>query len=155
MLARHLQGGVGDIWAAGFFDGEGCIYIRKYKVKSKVHSYIAYNLVISVGQMVPEPLFILKELFGGAVYQPYYDDKGWLWKTQCKLAYVALLKMVDYMSVKQDQARVAMKFQERRKHGQRCLEIEKDEADYLKLQQMKIHLPYSQTHTALELKDGR
>lgn len=45
-------------WAAGFFDGEGCI-MPNYKRRGKT------LLRVTVGQTVLEPLEVLKQEFGG------------------------------------------------------------------------------------------
>jgi LAGLIDADG endonuclease len=53
------------IWAAGFFDGEGCISIAK-SVSSHTGLGTNYRVRIKVAQQVRKPLEIFKELWGGS-----------------------------------------------------------------------------------------
>jgi hypothetical protein len=99
-------------WAAGFFDGEGCIHIGK----SIQRQYENYQLVISVTQAEREPLDKLQELFGGFIksYQATrYTRKYHLhWGLSSIKATNALRAMLPYLTVKREQAELALKFQD-------------------------------------------
>lgn len=51
---------ISDEYAAGLFDGEGCIHLYK-------NGKSGYGLVISMVQVDPSPLFALQDRFGGSV----------------------------------------------------------------------------------------
>lgn len=53
-------------WAAGFFDGEGCVRIRRYAQDGKNGT-----VFVSVGQKDPRPLERFADLFGLTVRGPY------------------------------------------------------------------------------------
>ena len=54
-------------WAAGFMEGEGCFSLRDRQAEAKGTA----SLSCKASQVNPEPLYRLKELFGGPVYGPY------------------------------------------------------------------------------------
>jgi len=51
-------------WCAGFFEGEGCVYIHKKKQKTKLY----YSLLISISNTHKEYLNFLKQKFNGYIY---------------------------------------------------------------------------------------
>jgi hypothetical protein len=53
-------------WAAGFFDGEGHISVRKQKTKSHKRG-ICHTLIITADQLDLSPLLKLRKIFGGKV----------------------------------------------------------------------------------------
>ena len=69
-------------WAAGFFDGEGCVIIRKAKK--------TYVIRITVTQVNPAPIKLFKDLFGGHIsYQKSKKETWnaqWKWEQDCKSA---------------------------------------------------------------------
>ncbi len=75
------------VWAAGFFDGEGCITNQPYGAQ------------MVVVQVVREPLDRLCLLFGGTIYQ--YETGGYRWVLQ-RRQYVlkALNLMLPYLTTK-------------------------------------------------------
>lgn len=59
-------------WAAGFFDGEGCIYsgITRYSKEGKLH--YSPQVTISIDQIHPAVLVRFQRIVGrGKVYGPY------------------------------------------------------------------------------------
>lgn len=52
-------------YIAGFFDGEGCVYIGLH------HKGRGYHFCVSISQKKPEILYLIKNIFGGKV-----DEKG-------------------------------------------------------------------------------
>ena len=53
------------IYCAGFFDGEGTVYIREWQDKRKGRTKNQYGITIRIGNTNPEPLKLFHELFGG------------------------------------------------------------------------------------------
>lgn len=94
-------------YAAGFFDGEGCVYIAKEKTWYKLH--------IQASQNVRDPLDFLQDLFGGTVTLHKQTKGGeiYSWRLSGSKASEALKKMLPYFFVKQHQAYVAINFQSR------------------------------------------
>jgi|SRR5215831_4650272 len=96
------------IWAAGFFDGEGCISLGKPQGRAT-----GYRLVVKVAQKVDPPLKRLQRNFGGSLW----EDKrygSWQWQVCGDTASAFLLEILPYLIVKQKQAQVAVAFQARR-----------------------------------------
>jgi hypothetical protein len=125
------------IWAAGFFDGEGCISI--YKQQQGTGGKVYYGMKISACQAYHKAsLEELCELFGGSV-RP--DKYGWRWVACGPTATAALSTMLPHLRVKRGQAEVAIPFQARRIAIQECRPAdfcgEQDEADYLELRRLK------------------
>ena len=57
-------------WAAGFFDGEGCISARTsytYSTRRSKNKVMIAFLVVTVVQKDKKPLEILEQMFGGAL----------------------------------------------------------------------------------------
>jgi hypothetical protein len=55
-----------DSWAAGFFDGEGCVLVAKCKNTGSRGGW-NYYLQVSIAQQDKRPLSLIQEKFGGAV----------------------------------------------------------------------------------------
>lgn len=95
-------------WAAGFFDGEGCILIRK-------SSKNAHAIRITISQVNPSPIKKFKDLFGGHIsYQRPKNQKWssqWKWEQDSKSASETLKNLLPYLLVKQDVAALALEFQ--------------------------------------------
>ena len=106
-------------WAAGFFDGEGCIGITRDVRPASTRwrgGSVRHRLRLEVDQIDMAPLLILKELFGGALRargaraescNPIYE-----WKAHEALAETALREMLPCLVVKQRQAELALEFRE-------------------------------------------
>jgi len=70
---RELQNSSELAWAAGFFDGEGCVFIRTYQRKSGPASYLS----LSVSQTDRELLERFQEAVGvGKINGPYHNGSG-------------------------------------------------------------------------------
>ena len=94
-------------WAAGFFDGEGCVGVY--------HNQGRYVLSVSVSQGRREPLEILLAMFGGSIQRDYrpggYNGKGtYSWRISGNKAAKALKAMLPFLVVKLAQAEVALEF---------------------------------------------
>ena len=103
------------IWAAGFFDGEGCIIIKR------VHPGNRHSVRIQVSQVNPAPIKILKELFGGHISFQTPKNKDWSsqwkWEQDSKSAVETLVKLLPYLVVKRDVAELAIQFQNLKRKG--------------------------------------
>jgi hypothetical protein len=104
-LPAHLTREQWIIYAAGFFDGEGCVQIAHRK-KTKV-----YFLKINAVQKTNEPLKILQGLFGGGIYTR--RTAPYAWDASSQQAFHALQEMLPYLIVKRKQAAIAIAFQSR------------------------------------------
>ena len=102
-------------WAAGFFDGEGCVLVIPLS-NGKFHS-----LFTSVTQQDPTALHLLKQRFGGnvtpdktATSNSFERKRGatlvWRWKASSVEAHKFLRLIEPYCIVKGEQVRVALEF---------------------------------------------
>lgn len=94
-------------YLAGFFDGEGCIIVHK--------NGRTYWFSISASQINPEPLKRLSEYFGGRIFRdssrPGLRSRH-LWRLTSLRALAALEAMLPFLTVKRDEAVLAVQFQE-------------------------------------------
>jgi len=96
-------------WAAGFFDGEGCIGIYK-----RHHAPESYAISLSVAQVDPRPLRRFAEIVGGPVapsrargnQRPY-----WRWALTNRRGADVLSVLYEYLVGKKEQAALALEFQ--------------------------------------------
>jgi hypothetical protein len=104
-------------WAAGFFDGEGCVLVNP-RSNGKFHS-----LFTSITQQDPTALHLIKQRFGGNVTPDKTAASGsfvrkrgavlvWRWKASSTEAYAFLKAIEPYCIVKAEQVRVALEFPE-------------------------------------------
>jgi hypothetical protein len=100
------------IWAAGFFDGEGCIGVSRSK-KGKLCVY--YSIQITAFQNVRAPLDIFAQLFGGTIrYSTTHSTGGWVWQLSGRALKLALEEMLPFLVVKREQAQIGIAFQGRK-----------------------------------------
>ena len=91
-------------WLAGFFDGEGCIYLQCDKRKLAV-----FGLQVSITQN-DEP--ILKEIqseFGGTVYR-HSGRRCYRWRITSAPALSFLKAVQPYVRIKKEQVDLAIEF---------------------------------------------
>ena len=106
------------IWAAGFFDGEGCINIAHQNSRRKLAdgtpvTWVSHHLNVSICQKDPRPLQKFHEMFGGHFYP--YQAKGktyWRWHTWSAGALHVIETLMPFMILKPERAAVAIKFQQ-------------------------------------------
>ncbi len=97
-------------WAAGFFDGEGCVAVCK-----QAHSQSKrpqYQLQISICQKDNTPLVHFVVLFGGTLYS--YKSKGveyWRWCMSNNHAVRCLELIAPFLILKGERARIGIEFQ--------------------------------------------
>lgn len=93
-------------YAAGFFDGEGTIDIRRRRTHGG--KYERYELRLSLGQMDIRPLLRLAELFGGSVQKQ--NAKLHSWVCTGPGARDFLIAVRPHLIVKDGQADTALEF---------------------------------------------
>lgn len=127
------------IWAAGFFDGEGCISVAQHKKRG----YCALNM--TVFQTIKEPLEVLAHLFGGSIRPRRASGtsrSGWVWSLCGADTISACNEMLPFLMVKTAQARLAIVFQTRKvprggKYADPVLAKTLDMADYKEMRNLK------------------
>ncbi len=104
-------------WAAGFFDGEGCILIARNSPGvrgGRIHTSPSHHLKMTAQQTDERPLLKLQALFGGTVNErrnlPQNKKRIWGWYLSDNAAVKALMDMLPWLIVKRSQARLAIDF---------------------------------------------
>lgn len=122
MRNRAMRAG----YAAGFIDGEGSIGIYRHSTSGQ------YQLRMSASNTVEAPIKLLQKLFGGSyrINQERTSEKHrnpYRWYIMGTQAARALTEILPYLLVKQEQAKLGIRFQNkviavfvqsRRKNGQ-------------------------------------
>jgi hypothetical protein len=105
-LPDHMSRKEWVIYAAGFIDGEGCISI----VRKRKHN--CFYLCLSVGQVDPKPLQILKSLWAGCIKEHSVKTARQMhfWTVTCRQAQKCISEIEPYLIVKKSQALIALKF---------------------------------------------
>jgi len=100
-------------WAAGFFDGEGSVSVRKNW--NKLLNRHAYQLYVKAAQVEREPLEKMQRLFGGAIgiVKPHgpNDSPAFDWAVTGPTADLALKLMLPYLTLKRERALLGIEFQ--------------------------------------------
>jgi hypothetical protein len=99
------------IWAAGFFDGEGCVGIYPGRQAGRVR----WRLCLSVVQKDRRPLDLMRERFGGSISRK--EDDRWVLTFGPGSASAFLREVRPHLRVKADQADVALEFADRLRAG--------------------------------------
>ena len=97
-------------YLAGFVDGEGNVMIAE-AASNGLPSYPR----LTVGQTNPEPLIMLEDRFGGNVHSREIKLERkpmFVWVVQNRRAYEALKNLLPYLTVKREQAKLAIEFYE-------------------------------------------
>ncbi len=107
-------------YAAGFFDGEGCIRVDRIKIKSasdRPTAYTRYQLKVSVSQANPEILLGFRDKFGGSISSDTIAKKirpnsraRHQWYAWSKFAYDFLVEIRPYLIGKAEEADLAIDF---------------------------------------------
>lgn len=91
---------------AGFFDGEGCVGIKKPSTRRTSHSPY-----VTVSQVRPEVLLQLKATFGGGIHFASKCGKNgiWCWQMAGSKRVLEFLRQIEpYLVVKKAEAQVVM-----------------------------------------------
>lgn len=105
-------------YAAGFFDGEGCIQINPKK--SQPNTFLVEVRITNTNL---EVLQWFKNNFGGSVgsQPPNKDVKEckpcWYWAVACRIANAFLKTIIPFLVIKREQAQIAIDFQSKIKRG--------------------------------------
>lgn len=140
-------------WLAGIIDGEGSIFIMKQQRHDRDRKF-NYILRISVQSTDPFMAPLCKEIAGvGEALQVMIDKRPNMsntlkWQCNGRLAVSLLKRILPYMKVKHEQAKLAIAFQETtKKHWKHMTELDyQSQAEfYVKLKQSKIDLKIGKT----------
>jgi len=113
-------------YAAGFFDGEGCVSIHNY------------NLVVRINQVRREVLDELTKAYGGSVISMSPPRKSthrqcYAWSLYGQKAYEFLKKLLPFLIVKENEVAYAIQFWEAedrtktwRDHREKLKELKKE-----------------------------
>ena len=105
----------GIIWAAGFVDGEGYIFIRRQPptLANRKKSMI-YCLVLGVNNTSYPALVKLRAIFGGSIVSTtgsiLSKKQLWRWTVERQMALSALMLLSPYLIVKKREALIAVEF---------------------------------------------
>lgn len=130
-------------YLAGFFDGEGCIYINKFWDK-RLNRH-EYALSIEVGNTNPVPLRMFQEIFGGdfrpRIKKQKHWKQAWAWRVKSEMAEIFLESLLPYLVLKEEEAILALEYRRTcvKNCGQRRTEeeIEQREKHYVELKALK------------------
>jgi len=126
------------IYAAGFFDGEGCIAINK--IKTAIAKHPTYQLVVSVCQNEPcEVLHELSNLYGGSLsVQNNGAYPNLLWQLTSHKANVFLVDILPFLRLKKAEADLAILFQEQMGRGRGYYRLTQEQLDEREKMHMKM-----------------
>jgi hypothetical protein len=96
-------------YAAGFFDGEGSISLVAKNVAGRATA--SWMLCVTVAQMNPEPLFALRDTWGGNVRGPRRHGQ-YEWRANTAQAADFLRAIQPYVIVKADVVALALEFRD-------------------------------------------
>lgn len=113
-------------WAAGFFEGEGCISIPRLMVRRRRQSP-EYRVLIRITNTDPRPLSRLQYLFGGHIHERKTKPpciRAFVWEPQRGTEQLQFLKAIlPFLCFKQEQVNIAIAMRktlgEGRKRGRR------------------------------------
>jgi hypothetical protein len=132
-------------WIAGFFDGEGCIGIRKRIPKNKNWNPI-YRVYLSIVQVDPKPLEKIQGILGGSFWKDksYRGPGGnfYFWEISGQSALDTIKLFKDYTISKKEELETALlldgKFKVKGNHIKLTeQELEDREFIYKKLKELK------------------
>jgi len=107
-----------DIWAAGFFDGEGCVLVARCKNNGNRGGW-NYYLQVSIAQQDRRPLELINSKFGGSIRlnrsKATYEKKKnhiytWSLVLTGESAFAFLKAVQPYCVVKSEQATEALRW---------------------------------------------
>jgi hypothetical protein len=90
------------IWAAGFFDGEGCISIHEYSQGTQLRLIVA--------QKDPAPILVWKEIFPEGNIHATNGGKYCKWQLTGHKCVPVLNELLPYLINKKPQAEIAVRW---------------------------------------------
>jgi hypothetical protein len=146
-------------YCAGIVDGEGCISIRRFKNSRR---NIRYSLHLEVNQTRPEAILLMRSVLGGRVNFVPRNGKysgRWFWSSDSGHAAEILIKLLPYLTIKLEEAKLAIDFQSKKlvKSGERSFklgltqeELEWREQQYQKMKNLKrVHNLLQETYISM------
>ncbi|SRR6266566_5746980 len=131
-------------YLAGLFDGEGSVNIFK-QPKRKDMTVPAYFIEISIGNTHKGVLQWVLEKFGGrlshnAEQYTKRNHRTWRWRASSNDAYEVLVAMLPYLTVKKEQAKLAIEFRERQVayNGRSSKHLTGEELEWRENQRVKL-----------------
>lgn len=108
-----------DAYAAGFFDGEGCIVVSVSSGKSRGYGNQTWmSLVVSVHQLDQRPLLAFQTAYGGKIVRGRGSGEWrksktatYKWRVHNMEAVAFLEKIRPYLILKAEEADLALKWQ--------------------------------------------
>ena len=97
-------------WAAGFFDGEGCVMGRDRKFDHTPNKCI--HLELTVNNTHKKSIERLKELFNGNIQFIQSTNRckdTWRWVASANVARIFLKSTLPYLITKKEQAEIGLK----------------------------------------------
>jgi hypothetical protein len=101
-------------YAAGFFDGEGTIFIEKPRAQR------GYALIVAIGQRDSEPLKWLQARWGGSIKPHSASMRAYRWCCIGSSAGRFLTDIAPYLKCKREAARLALELQATKSHALRA-----------------------------------
>ena len=134
-------------YAAGFFDGEGWIRIKRDRRRDMVSP--RFFIVVGAANTKREPIDFLREKFGGSIRVRISKDKCWAdrydWQVTDELAVRFLRVVLPYLKIKRPQAKLAIQFQDTLHsrlfiHGSKLprVEVARRNQFYLKMKALNV-----------------
>lgn len=120
-------------YIAGFFDGEGCIYV----VKMVGNKNPGYSLKLEINQRLDNDsiLYYIQSKFGGNIHHKrpsFNSNRHTRWSIHGDLAIAVLKQLLPYLKIKKLQAEVAISYND-------VTDSLGKEAIRLRLQEMKTY----------------
>lgn len=110
-------------YAAGLFDGEGCVTISLTRPKMQTNRRLTprYDLQTKISNTHRPILEWMHDNFGGVIITHYPRSKNrdasnwrqaWIWQIKCYPAQKVLELLLPYLKIKREQAILAIEFQQ-------------------------------------------
>jgi len=131
---------------AGFFDGEGCVYILKRKPRSsRGEINPAYQLCINITNTNPNTILLIKQYYGGYIGIQNQNNENW---RPCFRLVISsfgaerfLRDVYPYLILKKEEASIGLQFRssfpKMQKHPTPKKELLRREIAKTKLQELK------------------
>ncbi len=102
-------------WLAGFFDGEGCVYLKRDKPRGGSNRHNTYHLRLILSNTHLPTMHRVKEILDGegiigkvfSVDNPKHRTR-WEWRVNATKAERVLRLMLPYLVTKKEQAEIAL-----------------------------------------------
>ncbi len=124
-------------YIAGFFDGEGCIYVVKMFKNAFEKGNPGYSLKLEIPQRSDNSgiLYYIQSKFGGNIHhkKPTFNSNAHSrWSIHGDQAIVVLVQLLPYLKLKKLQAEVAISYSEAKNASDK-------EAIRIRLQELKLY----------------